>query len=70
MKRMILALTALGLSGLSGPRATPAVAGEGACRIYCEVMYIGCLASAGSIAEQLCTEWYEGCKVGCKVERR
>lgn len=68
MRRFILALTALLVTSLSGPPAAPAAEGEGLCRIYCEVWYIGCLATGGRLDRELCHEWYQGCKDGCRAE--
>lgn len=70
MRRSILALTALLMASLPAPPAAPAADGERLCRIYCEVWYLGCLATGGRIDESLCDEWHQGCKDGChaKVE--
>lgn len=69
MRRSILALTALLMASLPAPPAAPAAAdGERLCRIYCEVWYLGCLATGGRIDESLCDEWYQGCKDGCRAD--
>ncbi len=68
MRRFILALTALLVTSSSAPPAAPAAEGEGLCRIYCELWYIGCLATGGRLDKELCHEWYQGCKDGCRAE--
>lgn len=37
------------------------------CNAYCRVMYYGCNATLGQLDPQLCEDWYEGCRVGCRV---
>lgn len=69
MRHAILALTALFLVSLPAPPRAQAVEGERLCRIYCEVLYVGCLATGGRLDGELCDEWYEGCKDGCQAER-
>lgn len=69
MRRSILALTALLTLGMSAPQTAPAGDDDYTlCRIYCEVWYLGCLATGGRIDETLCDEWYAGCKDGCRVD--
>lgn len=68
MRRTVIALAVLGLSGLSGPDVPAAEAGF--CRLYCESITVGCKVTFGKIDEDYCEEWREGCVEGCRVAQR
>lgn len=66
MRTRVMALTALLLSGaLPGTRPAPARADL--CNVYCEAIYVGCLATFGRLDRNACSEWRDGCRDGCSV---
>lgn len=72
MRRLTLtvaaALTMLA-GALPGTRPEPAQAGP-ICLLYCETVYVGCLAAIGSVDRVACSEWREGCRDGCRAPLR
>lgn len=70
MKRIALLLVALGLMA-AGPRApeAPAATGASLCLLYCHSIYMGCTATYGRFDSQACTDWLDGCQVGCQAEK-
>ena len=70
MRRVTLTAAALLvlLSGaMPGTGPAPAEAEGSLCLLYCESIYVGCLATVGNLDRTACTEWREGCREGCRA---
>lgn len=53
------------------PGTRPAVAEAGPlCNLYCEAIYVGCLATVGRLDASSCVEWRAGCQDGCRAPLR
>lgn len=69
MRRFMLtgaAFLVLATGTLPGTRPAPAQAGS-LCLVYCETVYVGCLATIGLVDEEACVEWRKGCRDGCRA---
>lgn len=61
------ALLVLLAGALPGTRPAPARAEGNLCLLYCESVYVGCLATFGHLDREACVEFREGCRDGCRA---
>lgn len=67
MRRILAAGAALVMISAAGPTAPAAEADL--CRLYCESVTVGCKVTFGTIDDDYCESWRDGCTAGCEVNQ-